>query len=426
MAVIVSDSFDRADSTTGLGTTDSYNGGSTKPWQYRSGSVFGILGNVAYPYSGTNPTIAYVDSGQSDVTINVTAIQASGADYFMAVMRYDPTTNTGLIVHGNPIKIQSFSNTTYTNIATTSLYNAANDVFKIVLSGASITVYRNGAQVVAGTSTINQTKTNHGLGSWHGSTTANAGRWDNFYIEDSGTTPTGTDGSTAFDLRQSLYSDGVLTGDTKQSFFADGAVSTDLRQSFYSDSFSAFDTFEQLYADSSVQTDTRQAIYSDSATGYDTRQSFYSDASTLFDTLQEFFSGGIDGSTAFDIRMVLYADNAAVFDSKQAVYSDNAVSADLAQQFYQAGANSADLKLVIYADASSKFDASQTIYSDSSVKADTAQRFFTDGTIDFDTLQAILEDWNEYHEVIRMVLNITQSKASTLGITQRMQSELKM
>ncbi|MDR7001541.1 hypothetical protein [Neobacillus niacini] len=411
MAVIVSDSFNRADSTTGLGTTDSYNGGTAKTWQYRSGSVFGILGNVAYPYSGTNPVIAYVDCGQSDVTINVTAIQSNTSDYFMAVMRYDPTTNTGLIVNGNPIKIQSFSGSTFTNIATTSIYNAANDVFKIVLSGTSISVYRNGTLIVSGTSTINQTKTNHGLSSWRGSTTAAYGRWDNFYIEDSGT-PTGTDGSTAFDLRQSLY--------------LDGAVSTDLRQSLYSDSFTSFDTFEQLYVDSTVQTDIKQAIYNDSATGYDTRQSFYSDASSLFDTLQEFFSGGIDGSTPFDIRMVLYADNAAVFDSKQAVYSDITVSADLAQQFYQVGVNSTDLKLVIYADASSKFDANQTIYSDVSVKADTAQRFYSDGALDFDMLQAILEDWNEYHEVIQIVLNITQNKSATLGITQRMQSKLKM
>lgn len=192
----------------------------------------------------------------------------------------------------------------------------------------------------------------------------------------------GTDGSTAFDLRQSL--------------FADGAVNADSRQSFYSDSFTTFDSI--------------QAIYSDSATGYDTRFNLYQDSAALFDTLQEFFSDGLVGSTPFDLRLILYADSSAVFDSRQAVYDDGLLRADLSQQLYDASQLNADMKLVLY--------------SDTIVNADMALRTYTDGTVDFDTLQSLLEEWAEYNEVIRIVLNISRKQSATLDVTQRMTDTL--
>jgi hypothetical protein len=219
---------------------------------------------------------------------------------------------------------------------------------------------------------------------------------------------TGTDGSTAFDLKQSFYSDSLATADIRNVLYNDGSIS--------------FDLLLRLYQDSAAQTDTKL--------------SFYQDGAALFDTLQEFFSDGIVGSVPFDLRFILFADNSAVYDSKQAFYTDGFSAADLTQQFYQEGGANADIKFVIYADALTNFDAKQTLYADSTIISDMAQRYYGDGAIDFDTLQTIIDDWAQYNEVIRITLNISRKQSdtlevslkqeATLDITQRMQSELKM
>lgn len=61
--MLVSDSFDRADSTTVLGTTDSYSGGSPAAWVQRR-NVWGISSNRAYISDAS-------DGGESRATVDV-------------------------------------------------------------------------------------------------------------------------------------------------------------------------------------------------------------------------------------------------------------------------------------------------------------------------------------------------------------------
>jgi hypothetical protein len=436
MAILLQDSFNRADNTTTLGSADT-----GQSYELYGGITWGIYQNQAYSSgSGNSGNGAVIDVGQSDVSISVKTSLVS--DSFSCVFRVDTSqaTKTGLLFHSGSGALQRFSGSSYTTIGTSATKPVSGDTVKVTAQGSTITVYINGVQKLQVTSTYNQTMTKHGLGNWRGGGNLN-GRWDDLLIESIDTgTPTGTDGSTSFDLKAVLYRDASSLMDSKLSLYADSLVSSDTVQSFYQDGSFSADSSQALYADSSFNTDmrnvlysdsftaldTKQAIYSDSASAYDTKLSFYQDSATLFDTLQEFFSDGIVGSVPFDLRFVLYADSSALYDSKQAFYSDGSSLSDLAQQFYQVGGTNADIKLVIYTDASTMYDASQTLYSDSSVKADMAQRYYTDGTLDFDTLQAILDDWVQYNEVIQIVLNITRKQTAALDITQRKQSELKM
>ncbi|MBT2682671.1 hypothetical protein [Bacillus sp. ISL-37] len=209
---------------------------------------------------------------------------------------------------------------------------------------------------------------------------------------------TGTDGTTAFDLRQSIYESALTQADTKQIAYADGTLATDLRQ--------------LLYADQSQATDTRIAIYQDGASAQDTAQVLYEMSSAAFDTLQEIFNDGQVGATPFDIRVRLYEDNSAQLDTAQAVYDGGLLRYDVAQVIYESNTAVADVKAVIYADSALRADAMQTIYAD--------------GTFDADTLQRILAEFSEYSEVVRIVLEITQRRRDTLAITQQQSEALEI
>jgi hypothetical protein len=208
----------------------------------------------------------------------------------------------------------------------------------------------------------------------------------------------GTDGSTAFDLKQVIYSDASVASDTKQILYADASIQNDMRN--------------VIYQDGSTPHDLRQSLYEILSTVIDTKQAIYEDSATAFDMLQTYFEDGQIGATHFDMRIQLYADDSALFDSNQSWYEDGLSRFDLAQAIYEASQSHADMKLVIYADGS--------------VGVDLLQRLYVDGSVDYDTLQQLLEEWSEYREVIQIVLNITQSQRMDMTITQQLTTELKL
>lgn len=178
MTVLASDSFNRADTNSGLGTTDSFNGGTATVWQRHAGDQVGIASNEAFPYNGSNPLYNFLDCGQSDVSISVDI--PNYQDAFACMFRLDPVANTGLLFHQSGGQLQSFNGGAYTTIASTGTGVPTGSTVKVTLQGSTITVYINGTQVLTATSALNQTSTKHGLGNWTGSGSC---RWDNFQIE---------------------------------------------------------------------------------------------------------------------------------------------------------------------------------------------------------------------------------------------------
>jgi hypothetical protein len=177
-----------------------------------------------------------------------------------------------------------------------------------------------------------------------------------------GEEPIGEDGSTVFDLKQSIYTDSALQADTHQTIYQDGYTAYDLRQI--------------LYANMSTSFDTKQAIFEVSAVHMDTRQVIYETASTAFDTLQEYYQDGMTGSIPFDMRIQLYQDDVTVFDSKQEWYQDGYTLADLKQSIYEVGGLNGDMKLILYSDSFVRGDLRQLIYSDEQIHFDTKQTLY--------------------------------------------------
>jgi hypothetical protein len=305
MTVLVSDSFNRVNSTTTLGTTNSYNGGSPLAWQNLVGT-WGVTNNQAYNAGNTANAVSVVDAGVSDCKVSVTVSNYSSVWKFIA--RASNGTNF-LCVTGT--SLSKVTNGSFSSLGSIPAFTTG-DVLTFLLNGSSITIQKNGTTVLTVTNTFNQTSTMHGL-----SSNNNTALFDNFQVEDLSTGGTTfTDASITFDTKQSIYNDGTLNLDTNQTIYNDSSVSYVLNQTIYSDSFVSFETIQQIQvvsADGSILFDSKQTIYNDSFITNGTKQNFYQDGSFTFETIQV-IDNGINSSMEYSTKQKFYQDGSKGFN----------------------------------------------------------------------------------------------------------------
>lgn len=178
--VTITDDFNRADSTTTLGTT---NTGQT--WEaLTAGSVFGIVSNQAYrqTYAGTGENAVVVDAGKADVDISITTskLGAGGGIVFRATNSANFWCIDTNMATGH--KLFKFVSNAFVFVGLAGNPSAAvGDVARVVAVGSSISVTVNGGTAYTVTDTFNQTATKHGF---RIASTVNpaAGRFDDFSI----------------------------------------------------------------------------------------------------------------------------------------------------------------------------------------------------------------------------------------------------
>lgn len=169
-ALPITDSFDRTDDATALGTTDT-----GQLWTTHSG-VMGINGNRAYcPTLGSIGTftgsIATVESGESDVTIEITMPTARSAISFDGIVfRYSDNNNFLLARYSwQNVRVQFDTMVGGSFIAAVDSAGIsppeAHDgmVMKLVLSGDSIELFIDDVSYIVRTDSFNQTATRHGI-----------------------------------------------------------------------------------------------------------------------------------------------------------------------------------------------------------------------------------------------------------------------
>lgn len=165
--VVVSDSFDRPNGTVGNAETG-------QAW---SATGYAIASNELVPTS-TSTAYAFVNAGQADCTIVVQVESRTGGPLADGVMfRYVDTTHhafyratTGGIFVANGSGAASVK-----TLNAGSLYR---DVYWIVLSGATVTIWRNGVNQGNYTTLPNTTATQHGFRT----ATNTASAYDNYAI----------------------------------------------------------------------------------------------------------------------------------------------------------------------------------------------------------------------------------------------------
>lgn len=164
--VTITDSFNRASSTTTMGNTDT---GET--WVPNSGTWGIAIDDQAYASVASQSTTV-VESGVSDCTVEVTLDVVSDSGLCLR-----STDNNNHFVTNATTLFRKQSGS-FTAIGTFSTGFGSGNVIKAVLSGTSIEIFRNGSSVLSVTSSFNQTATKHGLRS----NGANLPRFDDFSI----------------------------------------------------------------------------------------------------------------------------------------------------------------------------------------------------------------------------------------------------
>lgn len=318
MAVLVSDSFNRANSTTGLGTTDSFNGGTNTAWQAITGTL-GINTNQAYNAGATNDALAVVDAANADVKVSITIATANGIAEDAVYFRVTDANNKWRAIRSSAtLFLQKFVSGTKTNVGSTAYSVVNGDVLSVTVSGSSITVTVNGTTKLTATDTFNQTVTKHGFGQ---GTQSNVSRYDNFQVESLTTGGTGTNVGYSYAMKQLIYADRTVQAPTKQIIYADRSYQNPIKQA--------------IYRDTTGQFTTKQALYSDRVISYALKQIIYADRSWNYATEQDIFSDFILYSANFPLKQIIYADRVSPFATKQQMWVDRAYEFPTLQQIVE-------------------------------------------------------------------------------------------
>jgi hypothetical protein len=172
MTVLVSDSANRANSTTTIGTSDSYAGGTNTAWTVYGGETYGIKNNQIYQVSTTKPDYQFAgfNMGQPDVKVTATfaTIPASGDKPYLVLRATDANNYLFLMGGSGTNKVYELGlcqngGTTWTTIAQSSNTAVNGDVAEVTLNGNSIIVKINGTQVINTTTSAQSTGTLFGL-----------------------------------------------------------------------------------------------------------------------------------------------------------------------------------------------------------------------------------------------------------------------
>jgi hypothetical protein len=165
MAIIISDTFTRSDSTTiGLSETG-------QAWTLVSGSV-GVLSNQAY--SSVSGGVVTINSGLA-TNYQVSYKQTVYHAWNWILWRYTNDNNTFRIEGTNIQKVVAGATTT---LATIGSGVTSNDVLLVKVEGDTHTIYKNGVQVAQFTDAFNNTVTKQGFGLG-----TSASRVDNYLVE---------------------------------------------------------------------------------------------------------------------------------------------------------------------------------------------------------------------------------------------------
>jgi len=165
--VQLSDSFNRADSTTTLGSTD---GGtlSLRAWVMYGAATYGIAGNTAYNATG-GEGVAAVETSDADVTITVpltVGVSAANPDMAVVFRLVDASNFLYAQVNGGGLQVGKKVGNIFANLGSPYSFTPVDGTIytvKVVTVGSSIEVFLDGVSRVAFNDTTHQTATKHGL-----------------------------------------------------------------------------------------------------------------------------------------------------------------------------------------------------------------------------------------------------------------------
>ena len=166
------DNFNRADSTTSLGTP-SDSGSAWVTYQ----STLGILSNTAYDVAHSVYGVAGLQSSISDCAVQV---KCSAQGNMSCAARIADGSNflTGGGDGSGNLSIYKIVAAAFTQLASGTATQAAGDVFKFTVNGTALELFLNGVSKLTASSNVGQTNTIHGIFDFLSA----AARFDDFSI----------------------------------------------------------------------------------------------------------------------------------------------------------------------------------------------------------------------------------------------------
>ena len=162
----ISDDFNRADSSAGLGTSSSGHS-----WTTGGSTIIGISTNRAYTV-GANACLAYFAStGLADVDIECTLLSDDAGGIFFRGGTGGVDRGWYFRSQGTQYRLVTYDGVSDTTVAGPSGTTNANDVLRVVAVGGQIDCYLNGASLFSVSDSTYSTATNHGLQMWNFGTT---------------------------------------------------------------------------------------------------------------------------------------------------------------------------------------------------------------------------------------------------------------
>ncbi len=189
--VYITDTFTRADNAAALGSTETTDSALLRAWGLViGGAAWGITSNRAYCNDAAANGGAVVDSGQSDlIYVSVDLPVVGGAADAGIIFRYINASNFWTFrwsIADARYYLRKMVAGVLTTVGTdtTTAAPAAADTWRIELSGASITVKKNGTTMFSISDSVNQTGTSHGLAVIDNPVcNSSTVRFDNFKVE---------------------------------------------------------------------------------------------------------------------------------------------------------------------------------------------------------------------------------------------------
>jgi hypothetical protein len=174
MVTYSTDSFNRADSTSSMGSTDGSGTLDPLTWTAQLGT-FGITSNQGYPFAlSGGRAVATVDLSQANVDISLTSTSSNSA---AIVFRYSDTSNFWIWWNDGTSNTALWKRVagTFSQVGSSHGSAGSSDVLRVVVVGSSITAYRNGGVLETQTDSFNSSATLHGIYSNN-----TAGRFDSW------------------------------------------------------------------------------------------------------------------------------------------------------------------------------------------------------------------------------------------------------
>jgi hypothetical protein len=439
MAIIVQDSFNRADNTTTLGSVET-----GQIWEIvtKSGGITqgGILQGQAYFPSTDNDTYHFsvVNIGRIDYQVQIQLIKSTLATNL--AIRVQDSNNFFMLRYNNgKFEFYKRINGSFTLLGTYSTSEVGTSFSSITYtlkirnySNGLIEVFIDGTLQMSVTDTSLLSITKCGFGGY--ANTNQNSRYDNFIVEslDDSTNPVGTSGSVSYSTKNIIYRTSSNGYDSKQSMYRTantlfdskiiqykaGQFDYDSKQSLFQLGSANYDTKNTIYNSSLYNFNTKLIIYNNTNANYQTKQTIYTQSSLTFDTLQQLLDSGIVGTLSFATKLMIYATGVNSFGQRQVIYNISSSPFSTKQSMYQNNNVSYSVRNQIYKQSAQSYDVKQIIYKIASIEHQLKLAIYQSGTVDFDTLQQMLDDYFVYQQVLKYVLEIKRKQSFDVGIVR--------